>query len=467
MSDQSLAYAEELPRTAYLNHTLRRARTAAEQRSHRYVTLEHLLLALLDDPDAAKLLQAAGADVSVIRVKVEDAVNNRMAPLVVPDGRTPAFSYKFDSLFAGACQNAIRIGRNEVDGALALIAVAREPENNAAAILVANGFTADAGLQAMAAPPQAPARPARPAVNAPPAAPARNGAARPPAALKPAPDPSGESTEDMMASVRKILEAEERKERAAPPKNLPPPPAPRIPPSQGAAQAASRAEPAFTQPAPVQQMGFAEAPSPTFDLEKSGKSPTVAAGAPARRKAGNVTLVAKALAPVPRKARVAVPETVEIQISKQEAGAIFGWVSRQGLQPRAESEAACRAITVRLSAPEGGFFIEGIAPETQWLLDRPARPGKETFGTWSWTAIPNDSGSFSLVVSMSAREVDAHGATNDVVLPDQVIKVQVRGNFWRGFGRFMRKALLLLAGSGLTVAAYYLLKMTGKLPQLP
>jgi hypothetical protein len=485
MNDQSAAYVE-LPRTAYLDHTLRRARTAAEQRSHRYVTLEHLLLALLDDPDATRLLQAAGADVSVIRARVADTVNNRMASLVVPDGRAPAFSYKFDALFAGASRDAIRIGRKEVDGALALIGVAKDPESNAAGILVANGFTAEAGLRSTAAPPQALAGTARAPLKERPPAPKPAASARlapqgPPngaaADAKLAPLYSGEaSMEDMMASVRTILEAEERKEGAiqsAAPATLPPPglrPAPpranpQMKAKNGAAktpQPASRAEPVYAQ-AQAAQTGFAEAPAPSFDLEKSLK-PESRVAAAARRK-GNVALVAKALAPIPRKARVAAPETIEILLPKDEAGLIFGWASRQGPQP-AESVAACRAITLRLSAPEGGFFIEGIAPETQWLLDRPAFLGEETFGTWAWTAIPNDSGAFSLVVSMAAREVDANGVTNDIALPDQVIKVQVSGNFWRGFRRFARRALLLLLGSGLTAAAFYALKMTGKFPQL-
>ncbi len=125
MSDQSAVRAE-LPRTAYLDHTLRRARSAAEQRSHKYVTLEHLLLALLDDPDATKAMEAAGADIAVIRSIVTDAVNNRMAALVAPDGRAPNFSYRFNSLFANASAEAERIGRSSIDGALAIIAVARE-----------------------------------------------------------------------------------------------------------------------------------------------------------------------------------------------------------------------------------------------------------------------------------------------------------------------------------------------------
>ncbi len=211
MSDQSAVYAE-LPRTPYLDHTLRRARTAAEQRSHRYIMLEHLLLALLDDPDAVKLLLDAGADISVIRATVSDAVNNRMASLVVPDGRAPAFSYKFDSLFAGASAEAHRMGRGEIDGALALIAVAKEPETNASAMLAANGFTAEAGLRAIAMAPQP--QPARaPPPQAPAAAPVAprqepsvraaqtreapsNGAApRPPSSPQPTLTVSGDSVE--------------------------------------------------------------------------------------------------------------------------------------------------------------------------------------------------------------------------------------------------------------------------------
>ncbi len=150
MNDRSAGYAE-LPRTAYLDHTLRRARNAAEQRSHRYVTLDHLLLALLDDPDAGKLLQAVGADVAVIQSTIANTVNNKMAALVDPSGRPPSFSYKFDTIFAGASEDAMRAGRRHIDGALALIAVAKDPECIASAILAGNGFPVPAALNALGA----------------------------------------------------------------------------------------------------------------------------------------------------------------------------------------------------------------------------------------------------------------------------------------------------------------------------
>jgi neural Wiskott-Aldrich syndrome protein len=151
MNEQSAGH-EELPRTPYLDHTLRRARTAAEQRSHRYVTLEHLLLALLDDPDAAKLLQVTGADVAAIRSIAADAVNNRMASLVGPGGQQPSFSYRFASLFQCANENAKGLGRREIDGASALIAIAKDLESNASVILAANGFDPEAALKLMKTP---------------------------------------------------------------------------------------------------------------------------------------------------------------------------------------------------------------------------------------------------------------------------------------------------------------------------
>ncbi len=145
MNDISAGYAE-LPRTAYLDNALRRARTAAEQRSHRYITLEHLLLALLDDPDSIRLLLAVGADVPAIQGAIADTVNHRMSSLVVPDGRAPTFSNKFDALMLSASEQAVRLGQRQVDGSLAIVAIAKDPECNASAILTRNGFSANAAL---------------------------------------------------------------------------------------------------------------------------------------------------------------------------------------------------------------------------------------------------------------------------------------------------------------------------------
>ena len=486
MNEQS-AGREELPRTAYLDHTLRRARTAAEQRSHRYVTLEHLLLALLDDPDAAKLLQAMGADVAVIRSTLVDAINNRMASLVAPDGRQASFSYRFDSLFQCANEDAKGLGGREIDGAFALIAVAKDAESNASGILLANGFNPQAALKLMKTPlpaQRAPQPMAKKSPSAPEPPRSSKGHDQKLAKAEPSRSPitaqaanlteGGESMEDMIASVRSILEAEELKEREHLQRTTPAPrPAPQVKRNgavSGRHATEGSLEPRIGPSKPAKRLphdaprvsGFSEAPAPAFDLENTSKMEKRAAPprAAARGRAGNLALLAKILENIPRKARVGVPQKTQISLSREEAGLIFGRLSRRPPQQAAATEAACRAITVRLSALHGAFFIEALTPETQWLLDRPA---DETSGNWAWTAVPNVSGSHGLKVSISLRDVDASGPGTVTALPDQTIKVRVGGNFWLAFGRFARAVFLMLAGSGLTITGYYALKIASKL----
>lgn len=479
MNDQSAGQVE-LPRTAYLDHTLRRARTAAEQRSHRYVTLEHLLLALLDDPDAARLLREAGADVAVIHSAISDAVNNRMSSLVAAEKRAPGFSSKFDSLFVGASEDALGAGRREVDGALTLIAVAKDAESKASAILTANGFSAKAALQALISPPepeqQRPAQPiAAPQPNKSPN-PARAEARRPGAAQGQNRKPAGsvppraaakaqsavsaaaeESMEDMLASVRDILEAEERKDQQ--------PFVMDVAPAQRAQRTGRQPVKTPSGEAAAATAGFAESPAPAFDLEKTPRMEKRAAqprNAP-RGKAGALALLPRLLEHIPRKARVAVPLAVKVHLSKEDAAVIFGGPHRAQPQKAPAAEAVCRAITLRLSSPGDGFFIEGRAPETQWILGSAAFMGEEAFGSWAWTATPSVSGSCILSLTLSARDIDANGMASDIALPQQAIKVRVSRNFRAGAGRIFRAAFLLLAGSGAGVAAYHALKIAGKL----
>ncbi len=527
MIDHSAGYAE-LPRTAYLDHTLRRARNAAEQRSHRYVTLDHLLLALLDDPDAIELLKAVGADIAVIQSAIASAVNNKMAALVDPSGRPPSFSYKFDTLFAGASEDAIRTGRREVDGALALIAVAKDPESHASSILAENGFHPEAGLRGLSATvPPYPAQAPLASQSLPPPPPRSEIAAvprlepqrRPPQLASPGlqiPNPTlpgqgpGKDSEenlveDMLASVRNILDAEERKERGFQPAAqapLPPAPQPAQPrlepqfwgdrqrsPAEFRGKAPSgqgRSNPAFRLEPPVrpaaapperrlqateQASGLAE-PQPAgsdFKLQagpqnagkkRKGRNPKSAQGT--SEPAGPL---AKLLENIPRIARLARGEIVQIRLSKEEAAQLFARAPRRGApQQGGEAVPACRAVTIRLSAPEGGFFIETTVPETQWILNRPAASGEEAFGTWAWAVVPNETGWHNLAVSIFARDMDANGLTSDVRLSGQAIKIRVRGNPGRLFWSLFRTLLLLLTGSVLTVGAWYVLKVMGKLP---
>ena len=174
--------------------------------------------------------------------------------------------------------------------------------------------------------------------------------------------------------------------------------------------------------------------------------------------------MAKALEDFPRSVRLARGEIVRIQLGKEDAGQLFARPARQA----AEAQAAARAVSVRLSAPEGGFFIETMTPETQWLSNRPGSPGEEQFGTWSWAVVPNETGWRVLSVSVSVRDIEANGVLTGFQEAGQAVKIRVRTNFGRLFGGLIRTLFLLAAGGGLAAAAWYVLKAAGKLPfQLP
>ena len=152
--------------------------------------------------------------------------------------------------------------------------------------------------------------------------------------------------------------------------------------------------------------------------------------------------MAKILENVPRNARVATPHKVQISMSKEEAGLLFGRLSRYAPQHASGTEAACRAITVRLTAPQGAFTLQALTPETQWLL-QPLR--QRTLrnlgldGNSERQRTPRFEG-----LDFRARD-GRERARAATALPDQTIKVRVRGNFRLAFGRFVRAVSLCLS----------------------
>ena len=55
-----------------LEKTLREAYQLAKHRKHEYVTLEHLLFALIDDKDAVSVLKACGIDIGLLKKKIRN-----------------------------------------------------------------------------------------------------------------------------------------------------------------------------------------------------------------------------------------------------------------------------------------------------------------------------------------------------------------------------------------------------------
>ncbi|MBX7249717.1 MAG: ATP-dependent Clp protease ATP-binding subunit ClpA [Caulobacteraceae bacterium] len=119
----------------HLEETLHRAVSYANERSHEYATLEHLLLALADDPEAATVLRACSVDLQVLKNGLINYVDNELTALVVEDGEDAKPTAGFQRVIQRAVIHVQSSGRDEVTGANVLVAVFSERESHAAYFL--------------------------------------------------------------------------------------------------------------------------------------------------------------------------------------------------------------------------------------------------------------------------------------------------------------------------------------------
>ena len=73
-----------------LEKTLHAALSHASERSHEYATLEHLLFALIDDPDAAQVMEACGVDLGDLSDVVRQYLDQEYQSLKTKDKGDPA-----------------------------------------------------------------------------------------------------------------------------------------------------------------------------------------------------------------------------------------------------------------------------------------------------------------------------------------------------------------------------------------
>ncbi len=73
-----------------LEQTLHRALSLASERRHEYATLEHLLLGLSDDTDAATVLRACGVDLDKLRTDLSEFLDKDLAGLATDRPATPS-----------------------------------------------------------------------------------------------------------------------------------------------------------------------------------------------------------------------------------------------------------------------------------------------------------------------------------------------------------------------------------------
>ncbi|MEZ5925314.1 MAG: Clp protease N-terminal domain-containing protein [Hyphomicrobiaceae bacterium] len=509
--------------------TLRRAQVYAEEQGHRQVTLEHLLLALTEDPDALAVFEASRIDIDRLRDDVAGYVS-RIPDRVSGEGGEPALSPELSRVVEAARQAAQQSRRQAVSGAIVLAALIGDGRSPAAEFLKSHGLTFEEAIRTLQARSGTTGRPANPPPPARPAAPpvststdsnedilasirdevsasgedrsyerARPSAFETPAPTSPfrrepplgrpqrdphvfedqSPPPSLSGGEQRPSAHRpksgmdaQELELEPQSYRAppaaeprtgrppqrgpispggpaangsaAPPNDrmrMPggPPPGvpgwrPPGPPPAGATARPMGPPPMGGRPPPPHgqgQPGYGFPPAGPPQASRMGRPPAPANAA--RPPVDSSVSEGSLLENIPRRMRVATPEQVEVRIAR---GALEGLGDGMHGQVSGHKVHVAKAMSVRLRAPEGGFYIEATSPETQWI-ENTLGITSDDFASWRWTVTPHYRGRARLQLVVSARSVGPDGLAAETALPEQIIEVRVRTNYARNVYRIV------------------------------
>jgi ATP-dependent Clp protease ATP-binding subunit ClpA len=120
-----------------LEQTLNEAFVFARQHRHEFMTVEHLLLMLLDNPAAKEALKACGASIETLRSELTDFVNET-TPLMSEQQsveRETQPTLGFQRVLQRAVFHVQSSGKGEVTGANVLVAIFSEQESQAVYIL--------------------------------------------------------------------------------------------------------------------------------------------------------------------------------------------------------------------------------------------------------------------------------------------------------------------------------------------
>ncbi|WP_019173424.1 ATP-dependent Clp protease ATP-binding subunit ClpA [Pseudaminobacter salicylatoxidans] len=118
-----------------LEKALHQALTFANERHHEYATLEHLLLALIDDAEAAAVMRACNVDLDELKHTVLTYIDTELDNLVTGYDEDSKPTAGFQRVIQRAVIHVQSSGRDEVSGANVLVAIFAERESHAAYFL--------------------------------------------------------------------------------------------------------------------------------------------------------------------------------------------------------------------------------------------------------------------------------------------------------------------------------------------
>jgi ATP-dependent Clp protease ATP-binding subunit ClpA len=124
-----------------LQETLHRAIVLANDRRHEYATLEHLLLSLIDDEEAAAVMRACNVDLEELRRTVAQYVDDELTSIIIDANEEAKPTAGFQRVIQRAVIHVQSSNREEVTGANVLVALFSERESHAAYFLQEQDMT--------------------------------------------------------------------------------------------------------------------------------------------------------------------------------------------------------------------------------------------------------------------------------------------------------------------------------------
>ena len=125
----------------HLEQTLHRALAHANVRRHEFATLEHLLLALTEDPDAVAVMRACGIDLDQLKTEVTAYIDQELQGLIHPSSDEAKPTSSFQRVLQRAAIHVQSSGRDEVTGANVIVALFSERESHAVYFLQQQDMT--------------------------------------------------------------------------------------------------------------------------------------------------------------------------------------------------------------------------------------------------------------------------------------------------------------------------------------
>ena len=114
-----------------LEETLNEAFRGAKVKRHEFMTVEHLLLALLDNNDAVRVLKSCGADIGGLRADLIEFIDSTTPLLSGDDNTETQPTLGFQRVLQRAVFHVQSSGKHEVTGANLIVAIFSEQESQA------------------------------------------------------------------------------------------------------------------------------------------------------------------------------------------------------------------------------------------------------------------------------------------------------------------------------------------------